>query len=70
MKLGFCHNCGKWTEYRVKQLQASVCCHSDHFPYIELQAHCEICDEEIYVPEINDQNVANVNRIVNEFLIK
>lgn len=55
----FCINCGEKTEYIVKSQRVDMSVRGIEFSYVEHTAYCSVCGEEVYVPEINDLNVAS-----------
>ena len=52
----FCINCGCKQKYIVKSQIDSLNVRNVEFTYIEKTAHCSKCENEVYVPEINDYN--------------
>ena len=52
----FCTNCGCKTSYIVKSHLEELTVREITFAYVEHTAYCEQCEEEVYVPEISDEN--------------
>ena len=44
-------------KYKVVPRRVEMTVRGTEFSYIENAAYCEVCGSEVYVPEINDQNV-------------
>ena len=55
----FCIGCSCETPYTVSSSRETITIRGLTFSYVELHAHCGKCGEPIYVPEINDENVAS-----------
>lgn len=53
----YCVECGCEREYTISSSRETITVRDHTFSYIEMHAHCQTCGEEIYVPEINDENV-------------
>ena len=53
----FCIECGEVREYHILSQRVELEVRGIRFSYVELIAVCEDCEEELYVPEINDANV-------------
>lgn len=53
----FCANCGSKMPYSVVSNRIELTIKGTTFGCIEQEAHCVECNEEVYVPEINDYNV-------------
>lgn len=56
--LAFCADCNQKVTYKVDSRDIELTIRGTSFKYSEKFAVCAICGEEIYVPEINDANVA------------
>lgn len=56
-KTAFCVECGKKKAYTVISRREKITIRGTEFTYVEQTAYCADCKEEVYVPEINDQNV-------------
>lgn len=56
MNAVFCINCGCKQSYIVKSHIDSLTVRNVEFTYLEKNAYCSICGEEVYVPEVNDYN--------------
>lgn len=54
----FCINCRKRTRYEMGIGWETVTVKGITFTYLRLTARCSICSNEVYVPEVNDANVA------------
>lgn len=54
----FCLNCGKKCTYTVKNEPAAFLVHGKEIECEEMAAYCDECGEPVYVPAINDANVA------------
>ena len=55
-KTAFCTRCGCERAYDVRMEPAEFNVRGGSFRCRELRAFCVVCDNEIYVPEINDAN--------------
>ena len=53
----FCINCGVERQYTVKSNRRELTIRGIKFSFVEHIAYCTECNEEVYVPEINDENV-------------
>lgn len=53
----FCINCGLERQYTVKSNRRELTIRGIKFSFVEHIAYCTECNEEVYVPEINDENV-------------
>lgn len=53
----YCINCDEKTAFQVKAQRVKLSVRGIEFGYVEHSAHCSVCGEEVYVPEINDMNV-------------
>lgn len=53
----YCINCDAETEYTVGSERVNIQIRGIGIDYVEFVAHCAVCGEEVYVPEINDLNV-------------
>jgi len=53
----YCINCGKKREYRIFDKLIHHVVRDTRFSCLEKQAFCIECGNQIYVPEINDENV-------------
>ena len=55
-KTAFCTNCGCKRAYDVRMEPAEINVRGGAFRGTELRAFCVACNNEVYVPEINDAN--------------
>ena len=55
-KTAFCTNCGCERAYTVRLEPTEINVRDCAFRCIELRAFCVVCNNEVYVPEINDAN--------------
>lgn len=55
-KNAFCTNCGCERAYTVHTEPTVVNVRGGDFRYMELRAFCVVCNNDVYVPEINDAN--------------
>ena len=55
----FCIRCGAYHEYYVKTRITHDVLRDIRFVWVKDTAYCMACEEEIYVPEVNDRNCAN-----------
>ncbi len=53
-----CLNCGVKRSYHLDRRQTKMSVRGVEFVCPEYVAHCVICGREIYVPTVNDMNVA------------
>ena len=66
----FCINCDCWRKYKKEREEVTVTVRGLCFSYAETKAVCENCNEELYVPEINDINVqARENALFSENIL-
>ena len=56
-KLAYCINCACKNKFSIKASRKAITVKGIEISYIERSAHCSTCGEEIYVPEVNDENV-------------
>ena len=54
---GFCENCRDIFEYRVKMIEKEKKIKGSLVKYTARVAYCDICKEEIFVPELRDYNL-------------
>lgn len=52
-----CIECGCKTTYTLKSHLEKLTVRGISFKYVEHSAHCTQCGNEVYVPEVNDENV-------------
>lgn len=55
--IAFCINCDEKNSYNIKSEVVKKEVRGTEFSYIEQKAFCANCGEEVYVPEVNDNNV-------------
>ena len=55
----FCVKCGRYATYSVISGRKQFVIRGKTLEYEKVSAICDECGEEIYVPEINDTNVAS-----------
>ena len=55
--IAFCLNCDEKREYIVKAQKRETTVKGFTFQYVHQTAYCAECGEELYSPEINDENV-------------
>lgn len=60
----FCLACDKYQPYRVETRRIDNLIKGVSFDYDELYGVCVGCGEEVYVPELNDRNVAELNKCI------
>lgn len=58
----YCINCDKRQPYEIRERYKTLNMRGCLSPYLERYAVCKVCGEELYVPEINDMNVSEVER--------
>lgn len=56
--IGFCIECSRKVSYSVKSERVELNVRGTKFSYIEQSAVCTECGNELYLPDINDSNVA------------
>ena len=54
--VAFCIACGSKKHYTINNSRKELTIRGIHFSYVEKMAFCKECGEEIYVPEISDEN--------------
>ena len=54
--LGYCYNCEKEQECYVVAAIKTLTVRGITFNYIEKTAKCKKCDDEVYLPWVNDEN--------------
>ena len=52
-----CLNCGEYTEFGVVDVQTTTEFEGRTFTYTRKIALCKKCGQEVYVPEINEENL-------------
>lgn len=57
INIAFCYNCTEKEPYYIMSRRTDVSVRGITFSYVEQVAICQKCDEEVYVPEVNDANV-------------
>ena len=55
-KSAFCTSCGCERTYDVRMEPAEINVRGVSFRCMELRTFCVVCNNEVYVPEINDTN--------------
>ena len=60
----FCMYCEDFVSYHVNQHNSCFTFHDKKYNYMEKSAYCDKCKFEIYVPEINDENVDRRQEII------
>lgn len=55
--MDYCIDCGRFSEYFIREVPDEMTVRGITFSYNELQAVCCTCHAELYVPEVNDWNV-------------
>lgn len=58
--MNFCENCRDEVEYYTKEEMSSRNIHDKEVSYKVKLAFCKTCDGEIYIPEINDENLKSL----------
>ena len=58
----YCINCMEKVDYKTETVAVDMDIDGVCYRFEEEHAFCEKCGEEIYVPEINDANVARNNK--------
>lgn len=53
----YCIHCRTRTSYSVQSEKREYCVRGLRFSATEQIARCDVCGNETYIPEINDQNV-------------
>ena len=56
-KTAFCIACDEDGEYTMFTERVETVVHGAKIRYVEVAAKCPVCEEDLYVPEINDVNV-------------
>ena len=83
--VAYCISCDEKTEYIVKACKRDIIVKGVAFSYVHQTAYCTKCGDELFVPEINDENVqsredayrkasglitvSEVNQILNTYCI-
>lgn len=57
MSTAFCITCGCNQNIRMDSMRVEAEIRGTKISYIETRAVCEVCGQEVYVPEVNDENV-------------
>ena len=63
---GFCQYCKEYVRFHLDWMGCAWPTDKGVVTYRELEAHCPHCYREIYVPAINDVNVARRNKAYAE----
>lgn len=69
----FCENCRKSVNYTVRERNATTNLNNTEVNYIEKYATCNNCGGEIFVDELNDDNLLEMHkqyRVVNKIISK
>ena len=53
----FCIECDEDVEYTMFTERVETVVRGAKIRYVEVAAKCPVCEEELYVPEVNDVNV-------------
>ena len=56
-KATFCTHCGCDVSYSLDSTRESVMVRGLEFSYVEMHAYCNECGNQVYVPDVNDENV-------------
>lgn len=56
-KTAYCIDCNDFNEFEIATEKSTFTVNGVTIPYMEKQAMCKCCGNEIYVAEINDANV-------------
>lgn len=67
MEKAFCLNCEKDVEYKIKSLKLKTVIKGTLLIVPEKQAYCCNCNNEIYVPELNDFNAESREKTYIEY---
>jgi uncharacterized phage-associated protein len=62
----YCSNCNKNVNYKIKEEPVNEEIKGIEFKYIAVIAYCNECGEEVYIPELSDENVRNANEAYRE----
>ena len=65
-RIAFCEHCGKKVQFYLDWMGCAWPTDKGIVTYRELEAHCPHCYREIYVPAVNDVNVARRNKAYAE----
>lgn len=52
-----CFNCGEYVDYKIEEIKDTTEFKGAEFEYVRKVAKCKSCGEEIYVSEINEENL-------------
>ncbi|MCX7746985.1 MAG: hypothetical protein N2645_08865 [Clostridia bacterium] len=69
-KITYCENCCKDTEYAIRDEIISVDLKGVKFTYGALVPYCKECQNEVYIPEVNDLNIIRAYKAQKEALEK
>lgn len=58
---GFCENCRDMVDYYVKIIDQKKEIKGEEIKYVAKEAHCDECKEIIFVPEIRDYNIRELD---------
>lgn len=62
----YCVYCNRDVDYVIKEITVPMDIKGIEFDYLANIAYCEECKEEIYVAELDDENVRRANRIYRD----
>ena len=64
----YCINCSTYHTFQLVYEEA-IWRTAEHIPlkYYEVEAHCDHCGREVYVPFVNDLNVEHKERLYEKF---
>ncbi len=63
---GFCENCRDMVDYSVKAVNKEKTIKGKTIRYVGKEAYCEACKEEIFVAEIRDYNLMQLDTAYRE----
>ncbi len=66
MVKGFCEKCRDVLEYRVKMIEKEKMIKGSLVKYTARVAYCDICNEEIFLPELRDFNLKALDAAYRE----
>lgn len=67
-KTRYCLNCYQKRPYTVYERPDVFDIRGTHIPYIEKYAVCDVCKDELYVPEISGENTRAREAAYNKYM--
>ncbi|MEG1705273.1 MAG: DUF4065 domain-containing protein [Clostridia bacterium] len=63
LKKSVCEYCMDFVEYNIKEEETSICVKGKKYKYMEKHCYCNICNNEINVNEVMDENIKSIDEV-------